>query len=464
MRVARIDLHQIGPFENASFEIPPPAEDGAGELVIFEGPNGSGKTTIAHALIMAALAEFPTARLSDEEFERLSERFHRDLAQVNRRPPICNWKQRFRSRSARGAVTISRQGAELSVPVGPANLMITLGEVANNPGRETILRTLLQYQAARLKEEQRVQWAAFALQGHQRTPRLRVQGPAAMDEPPLLGAPAFGGEPPPLGQFLTNLEFERVRRIANREPGSADVSPAESALARIQRALSMMLGRKVEIAFEPGAFSPTVLFDGAEIPLKLLGEGMRSTLAWLSELVIRLERTTWADPSRSPFDQPFWLILDEVDESLHPQMQMRLLPALRGLFPRAHIFITTHSPFVVASVGDGYVFSIRPEIEHHLVMGRQTARRLEPGQSLEWVVSEIFSTPSTFIDPETRNRLRDHDRCLVQLRAGRPIDWAQFLRDRGWLMTLNDEVRAVVAMREVPVRRVIEARIKGEEA
>jgi DNA repair exonuclease SbcCD ATPase subunit len=52
MRVARLELTGIGPFEAAVFAIPEPAK-GTGELVLFEGPNGSGKTTIAHAIACA---------------------------------------------------------------------------------------------------------------------------------------------------------------------------------------------------------------------------------------------------------------------------------------------------------------------------------------------------------------------------------------------------------------------------
>ena len=44
MRIERITLHDIGPFGEAVLELPPAPEKG-GEVILFEGPNGSGKTT-----------------------------------------------------------------------------------------------------------------------------------------------------------------------------------------------------------------------------------------------------------------------------------------------------------------------------------------------------------------------------------------------------------------------------------
>ena len=59
-RIERITLKDIGPFDGASFAPLPPT--GPGELVLFEGPNGSGKTTILEAI--AALIGSPFGPLS----------------------------------------------------------------------------------------------------------------------------------------------------------------------------------------------------------------------------------------------------------------------------------------------------------------------------------------------------------------------------------------------------------------
>src|SRR3954470_14180142 len=59
MRIARIELDQIGPFDAAALDIPAPAHGQCGELVLFEGPNGSGKTALLQAIACAA-ARDPT--------------------------------------------------------------------------------------------------------------------------------------------------------------------------------------------------------------------------------------------------------------------------------------------------------------------------------------------------------------------------------------------------------------------
>lgn len=242
------------------------------------------------------------------------------------------------------------------------------------------------------------------------------------------------------------MQLDTFKRIADSRAAS---------LERIQHALSRVLDRKVEIVFGMGARPPVIRFNGEEIPIDGLGEGLRNTISWLADLLVRLERTDWVDKERSPLEQEFWLILDEIEESLHPRMQAHILPALRELFPNARIYATTHSPFVVASAGEGTVFRIRPDQKTGRVSGKIESVRLEHGQSLEWVVSEIFSAPSGFVDEATVDFLDVHERGINAIRAKKDLDWKKFKEAREFLVGLNEEVRAIVSMREVPVRGIL---------
>ena len=457
MRVARLELNDIGPFEDAVFEIPEPK--GQGELVLFEGPNGSGKTTIVQAI---ACATFPSV-----EAHPAVDTVHRLGGELGLAPPIREIRQRIRRSSpGRAAVRLGIEADNVR-----SFVHITDDDDADRWESAGLASALI----GRLADNAVVQvhpltWAAFAYRAHHASTGLATAGPREIDDSPLSGALSFGEFMPEsklLGQLLANFENERTKALAYAseradEARRLDLSRvAESrqeAIRRFERVFSKVLGRRTTIEFSVDRQAPTILFDGEPIPLELMGEGLRSTMAWLSDLLVRLERVRWADTTRSPVDQDFWLILDEIDESLHPTMQARILPAVRELFPNARIYATTHSPFVVASAAEGVVFPIRPD-KHHRVRGKVEPRELEPGQSLEWVVTEIFDAQAGFVDERTRDLLVDHKRDVRRFERTGDIDWDAFFARRAELMTLNDEVRTVVAMQEVPVRLEVDRRM-----
>ena len=54
-------------------------------------------------------------------------------------------------------------------------------------------------------------------------------------------------------------------------------------------------------------------------------------------------------------NRPAILLIDEIENHLHPTWQRRVIPALLEHFPGLQIFATTHSPFVVAGLKVGQV-------------------------------------------------------------------------------------------------------------
>ncbi|PKR54052.1 AAA family ATPase [Thalassospira marina] len=53
------------------------------------------------------------------------------------------------------------------------------------------------------------------------------------------------------------------------------------------------------------------------------------------------------------------VIIDEIENHLHPSMQRQILPDLLKSFPNARFIVSTHSPLVVGSVRDSYTYALQ---------------------------------------------------------------------------------------------------------
>ena len=190
MRVARIELEDIGPFDRAVLEIPEP--HGPGEVVLIEGPNGSGKTTIAQLIaVMMAGAQYDTF----------------DAAPLD--PPDSLLRRRLRSREGQAQVVLEQDGQFSALKLDRQGTSFSLGtaETHTNPVRSK----LVELHDAALSQRP-TSWAAFALRGQAPTANLNARGPLPIEPSALDGALAFGsqGLSSPsgasiLGQFLTNI-------------------------------------------------------------------------------------------------------------------------------------------------------------------------------------------------------------------------------------------------------------------
>jgi len=58
-------------------------------------------------------------------------------------------------------------------------------------------------------------------------------------------------------------------------------------------------------------------------------------------------------------DQNFTVLIDEVENHLHPTMQRRVLPDLLEAFPSVRFIISTHNPLIVGSVKDSKVYVLK---------------------------------------------------------------------------------------------------------
>lgn len=92
------------------------------------------------------------------------------------------------------------------------------------------------------------------------------------------------------------------------------------------------------------------------MPFHALGDGYRGTGSWLLDLMGNCVK---AGRWNSPQKLAGIVLLDEMDEHLHPRWQRTLVPTLRRLLPNIQFIATTHSPLAIVNTLPGELFATR---------------------------------------------------------------------------------------------------------
>ena len=112
--------------------------------------------------------------------------------------------------------------------------------------------------------------------------------------------------------------------------------------------------------------------------LNEMADGYSALLNIVMELLMRMDD----ENAVVNYEKSGIAFIDEMETHLHVELQKRVLPFLTGLFPNVQFIVTTHSPFVITSLGSAVVYDI------------ERKERLEnpSAYSYETVVESYFDT------------------------------------------------------------------------
>ena len=145
--------------------------------------------------------------------------------------------------------------------------------------------------------------------------------------------------------------------------------------------------------------------DSLPIYLGHLSSGTEGTLLWIRWLALKMVHHYNFERGAANFDRiqlnrtggwdkkPAILLIDEIENHLHPTWQRRVIPALLEHFPGLQIFATTHSPFVVAGLKAGQVHLL--ERDANGVVTASTEQR----DVIGWTADEILRGMMGVDDP-----------------------------------------------------------------
>lgn len=91
--------------------------------------------------------------------------------------------------------------------------------------------------------------------------------------------------------------------------------------------------------------------DGREVRSDLLSDGYRRLVSIVVDIAFRsalLNKVMYGNEAYKYTHGT--VIIDEIDEHLHPELQVRILKALHETFPKIQFIVSTHAPLVMSSV------------------------------------------------------------------------------------------------------------------
>jgi predicted ATP-binding protein involved in virulence len=460
MRITKLLLHEVGPFQRLALSFPAGGNVSLADVYLLTGENGAGKSTVLYAiasLIAKGSSSLGTERLSPRCFSSESaaclETTQGWIAAVPARSvsgampdPACltliakTWK--LFNDAAVPDFSLTGQDSQY-------NNLYFESSWQGNPQERNFFH-IAANQLAEMKVLPKPVWAAFTYSGVRTLEKVELKSIQEPTDHPLANILSFDqtAQTKQLIEWISNQYFKSLKAM-QRGDGIKQALYARN-ITIIEDGIKELTGKDFTFVFSDDNNDIQVRYGSQELDFDLLPDGLKSIVSWFGDLLMRLDRISWADEV-PPLERSFLLLLDEIDIHLHPAWQRKILPFAQKMFPNAQIIASTHSPFVVASARDAQIFRLN--------INNGTSELAEQfsdqsGTSYSAILEMVFGIGSEF-DIETEQLFAEFHAAKTRLLSGEDRDDTQFKEIAAHLARQSEEVEALVRIELNQVKRVM---------
>ena len=167
----------------------------------------------------------------------------------------------------------------------------------------------------------------------------------------------------------TELAFEYIKQLrdtANEEKDGKSFPAYDAILKAINTAFQEELAPGEQVIMSTRYESDIVALkneDGTILPFSALSDGYRNVIKIILDIATRmciLNPYLQGDALKLT---PGVVVIDEIDLSLHPTWQKRIIGILKSLFPKIQFICATHSPFIIQSLEEGELITLDRKLE-----------------------------------------------------------------------------------------------------
>lgn len=179
------------------------------------------------------------------------------------------------------------------------------------------------------------------------------------------------------------MAFNYIRHmveIANQEKGGIEFPAYRIIMSAIKRSMEDELkpGQTIEYSLRYNGLA-LVNSDHTWVPFEDLSDGYRDVIKIVADIATRMCILNPYLKEDILEKTPGIVVIDELDLSLHPSWQRRIVNNLTAIFPKVQFICASHSPFIIQSLKEGQLISMEGEIED-----------IYAGQSIEDIAEDIM--------------------------------------------------------------------------
>jgi len=228
-----------------------------------------------------------------------------------------------------------------------------------------------------------------------------------------------------LSKFISSIDYLQDSKK------SEEASRGKSIYKLIKQIFTECVGEGSFQYVERESIKPIIKTHGQDVSLGNLSSGNILLVKHLVGLVSRMYGI--CRMNNMPLDQMSKmsgiLLIDEIENHLHPKWQKSIIGIIRKHFPNLQIVLTTHSPFVISSVADAKIFVCVAKVDHTEIYDSTADYSNLP-------VDEVLNTPVFNVGPfnnEITDLLYKRKEAIKEGKMGEAEKYAQEL------LALNEE-------------------------
>ena len=154
--------------------------------------------------------------------------------------------------------------------------------------------------------------------------------------------------------FLSDLKIQEA--LARNEKLDHEADLINTWFVDFEKLLKKVFqDEALQLLFNYKDYSFQILTQGKTFKFTEMSDGFAAVLEIIIDLILKMQRK---DTLTRAYQQEGIVLIDEVETHLHLELQRLVLPLLTQLFPNIQFIVTTHSPFVLNSIGNAVAFDL----------------------------------------------------------------------------------------------------------